>query len=100
MELVMRRLLLVTVLIGLVFAISAPAEQPRASVELPQAPPEPKHIDDDEMYDNFFDKLEGLAKDKKCLSHNKLVAKLKPRAAGITPAKPGQKALSPEEVYK
>src|SRR5262245_958539 len=100
----MRRLLLVTVLLGLAFTVSAPAEQPRASVEAPArepAPaPEPKHIDDDEMYDNFFDKLEGLAKDKKCLSHNKLVAKLKPRPAGITPAKPSEKALSPEEVCK
>ena len=34
------------------------------------------------------------------LAHDKLVAKLKPRAAGITPAKPGPKALAPEDVYK
>ncbi len=66
----------------------------------PAQPPEPKHVDDDAVYEQFFDKLEALAKDKKPLAHKKLVAKLKPAAAGITPAKPGNKALTPEEVYK
>lgn len=71
----------------------------------PDGPPatvaEPKFIDDDELYDRFFDELEELAKGQKPLAHKELVAKLKPRAVGITPAaKPGDKALAPEEVYK
>jgi S1-C subfamily serine protease len=67
------------------------------------APPsinEPKFVDDDEFYDQFFDKLEVLAKEKKPLSHKKFAAKMKSRSANITPAKPETKALAPEEVYK
>lgn len=76
---------------------------PRAAETAPAPPPavnEPKFIDDDAFYDDFFDKLESLAKDKKPLSHKKLTAKMKPRLANITPAKPGTKLLTPEEVYK
>jgi S1-C subfamily serine protease len=37
----------------------------------------------------------------KCLANDKLVAKMKPgKKARLTPAKPGDKALSPEEIYK
>jgi S1-C subfamily serine protease len=74
-----------------------------AAPDNPPPPPpvaEPKFIDDDELYDQFFDKLEELAKAKKPLAHKQLVEKLKPRAAGVAPAAPGGKALSPEEVYK
>src|SRR5262249_23863315 len=78
-----------------VFAVSAPAEPQK----LP-APAEPKYIDDTAVYDQFFEKVEALAKAKKPLAHEKLIAKRKPRAGGIAPAKPGNKALSPEEVYK
>jgi S1-C subfamily serine protease len=76
---------------------AAPAQPPR-----PAAPAnaEPKYVNDDEIYDHLFDKLEALADAKKVLAHDKLVAKLKPRAAGITPAKPAAKALAPEDVYK
>lgn len=66
----------------------------------PAQPPEPKHVDDDAVYEQFFARLEALAKDKKPLTHKELVAKLKPKPAGVTPAKPGEKALAPEEVYK
>jgi S1-C subfamily serine protease len=91
----MRRLLVSIALIG--FAITAPAQPPKLPVPVPA---EPKYVDDDKFYEKFFDKVESLAKAKKTLAHDKLIAKLKPRPAGFTPAKPGTKALSPEEVYK
>ncbi len=94
----MSRFLFALVLLAGALVASSPAEPPRAPVA--SAVTEPKYINDDEMYDQFFDKLEELAKAKKLLAHDKLVAKLKPRAAGITPAKAGARALSPEEVYK
>ena len=81
------------------FAVAAPAQPPRPVAPAP-APAEPKYIDDDATYEQFFDKLEELAKAKKLLAHDELVAKLKPRAAGVTPVKPGTKALAPEDVYK
>jgi len=61
---------------------------------------EPKYVNDDEFYEQFFEKVEKLAKTKKTLAHKKLTAKMNPRSAGITFAKPGDKALSPEDVYK
>lgn len=91
----MRRLLVSIALIA--FAVAALAQPPRP---VPAAPAEPKYIDDDKFYEKFFDKVEELAKAKKPLANEKLIAKLKPRAAGIVPAKPANKALSPEEVYK
>jgi S1-C subfamily serine protease len=92
----MRRLCVSTALVTLALAVSAPAEPPRSAV-----PAEPKYIDDDTVYEQFFDKLEALAKEKKPLAHKKLLAKLQSGgAAGITPAKPGTKVLAPEEVYK
>ena len=86
-------------LLLIAFAVAAPA-QPTAAPPRLSAPAEPKYIDDDAFYEKLFDKIEALAKAKKTLAHDKLVAKLKSRAAGIVPAKPGTKALSPEEVYK
>jgi S1-C subfamily serine protease len=86
---------------SIVFAV--PAEQPRAAAAAASAPPsanEPKFIDDDEFYDDFFEKLEAIAKDDQPLAHKKLTAKLKSRPANITPTKPGAKVLTPEEVYK
>jgi S1-C subfamily serine protease len=66
------------------------------------APPvvEPKFIDDDELYEKFFDRLEALAKAGKPLANKKLVEKRKSRPAGVAPAASGDKVLSPEEVYK
>jgi serine protease Do len=91
----MKRFLFALVLLAGALAVSAPAQPPRA----PAAPAEPKYVNDDELYDQFFEKVEKLAKQKKTLAHKKLTAKLNPRAAGITPAKPGTKALAPEDVY-
>jgi serine protease Do len=83
---------LVVSMFAYALAVSAPAAPP-------VQPAEPKYVNDDELYEQFFEKVEKLAKEKKTLAHKKLVAKMNPRAAGITPAKPGTKALSPEEVY-
>jgi S1-C subfamily serine protease len=68
----------------------------------PTAPPvaEPKFVDDDELYEKFFDRLEALAKAGKPLANKKLVEKRKSRPAGVAPAAAGDKVLSPEEVYK
>jgi S1-C subfamily serine protease len=104
----MRLLLLVVplALIGFAPAGSAPAQpaRPLRAAAAPPAPaphaPEPKYVDDDAVYDEFFDRLEELAKEKKPLSHKRLLAKLKPRAAGITPAESGNQVLAPEDVYK
>lgn len=81
---------LVLLSIGIAFAFAPVAAEP---------PAEPKYVNDEDVYDKFFEKLTALAKDKKPLPHKQLVAKLNPRAAGVAPAKPGAKALSPEEVY-
>jgi S1-C subfamily serine protease len=78
--------------------VAADLEQP-PQAPAPHARPEPKYINDDEVYEHFFNKLEELAKAKKPLAHKKLIASLKPRSAGITPARPALKALAPEDVY-
>jgi S1-C subfamily serine protease len=88
----MRRFLCALVLAGGALAAAEPAPPPRA-------PAEPKFVNDDELYEQFFDNLKALAKQKKPLAYDKLRAKLKSGAAGITPAKPGTKTLTPEEVY-
>ena len=90
----MRRIPSLVVLVALGFVLAVPAKPQAAEA------PEPKYIDDDAFYEQFFDKLESLARDKKPLAHKQLVAKMKPGPAGVTPAKPGNKSLSPEEVYK
>ena len=81
----MRRVVCVVMLLGASLVVAAPAE--------------PKFVDDDEVYENLYDKLEELAKAKKALPHATLVAKMKSGPAKVAPAKPGDKALSPEAVY-
>jgi hypothetical protein len=60
----------------------------------------PWYVDDDEFFADSMDRLRRLAKRGKCLPHDRLVAKLKPGPAGVTPAKPGGRVLSPEELYR
>lgn len=91
----MSRFLFALALVAGALAVSAPAQPPAAPV--PAA--EPKYVNDDEFYEQLFDKIEALAKENKTLSYKKLTSKLNPRAAGITLAKPGAKVLAPEEVY-
>jgi S1-C subfamily serine protease len=87
--------------LGLGFALLlpslVPAQPPRTEVTPQQ---QTKFVDDDEMYDHFYDKLEELAKAKKPLGHKKLQEKMKSAKVNLTPAKPGDKALPPEDVYQ
>jgi S1-C subfamily serine protease len=86
----MKRFTFALALLAGALAVTAPA----------QPPAEPKFVNDDEFYEQFFEKVEKLAKAKKTLAHKKLTAKMNPRSAGITLAAPGDKVLSPEAVYK
>lgn len=58
------------------------------------------YVDDEAVYDNLMAKLTDHAKAGKCLAHDKLKDRLKPGPAAVTLAKPGDKALLPEEVYR
>ena len=86
----MNRCVLILALLGSAYVVAAPAQPPR----------DPKYIDDDAVYKKFYDGVEELAKAKKPLAHDQLGAKMKSGSAKIATAKPGDKALSPEEVYK
>jgi serine protease Do len=101
---VMRRALSFVILAALV-AVSARAEPPAApqpkGAGVAQAQAKPWFVDDEKLFDDFMSKLTDLAKDGKCLAHDKLVAKIKPgKKVKLTPAKPGEKVLSAEEIYK
>jgi S1-C subfamily serine protease len=94
----MRRFLLT---VGFVlFAVPAAAQQPRKADS--PAPPSgrPWFVDDKQLFDDFMEKLTELARAGKCLDHDKLVAKMKPGRAKITPAKAGDRVMSAEEIYK
>src|SRR5262249_36735866 len=95
---VMRRFLLFVGLITL--AAPAAAQQPRKAEAPAPAPARPWFVDDKQLFEDFMEKLTDLAKTGKCLDHDKLVKQLKPGKAKVTPAKPGDRVLSPEEVYK
>ena len=85
------------ILTALALATPAAAQQPEKPAELPR----PWFVDDEKLFDDFMEKLTALAKGGKCLTKDRLDAKLKPGIkARFTPAKPGDKALSPEEVYR
>jgi S1-C subfamily serine protease len=88
----MRAALAITAIFIITYILSAPAAPPPTA--------EPRFIDDDAIYEKFFDQLEGLAKANKPLAHAKLVAKLQSGVANVAPLAPRDKALSPEEVYK
>lgn len=87
----MKRFVFALALLAGALAVTAPAAAP---------PVEPKFVDDDAFYDKFFEKVEKLAREKKTLAHKKLTAKMNPRSAGIALTAPGDKALSPEDVYR
>lgn len=88
----MRAVWALTTTVIISYVLSAPAASP--------APPEPRFIDDDEVYEKFFDQLEELAKAQKPLAHAQLIAKLRSGRANVAPQAPRDKPLSPEEVYK
>jgi hypothetical protein len=58
------------------------------------------YVDDEAVYDNLMTKLAEHAKAGKCLAHDKFKERLKPGKADVIPAKPGDKVLLPEEVYR
>jgi S1-C subfamily serine protease len=83
-------------LLALAGAVPAAAQPPKAA-----PPAKPWFVDDEKLFDDFMDKLTALAKDGKCLTADKLADRLKkPGRAAVTPAKPGDKPLSPEDVYR
>jgi serine protease Do len=93
----MTRLVLFTVL-AVAFASPVAGQPPKKGEPRPE---KQWFVDDEKLFDNFMEKLTTLAKDGKCLAHDKLVAKMKPGTkATVALTKPGDKALSPEEVYK
>src|SRR5204862_4962131 len=99
----MRRFLPFLVL-AIALAVPVAAQPPKADAPADEPPAhgkgKPWFIDDEKFSENFVEKLSELAKDGKCLARDKLVEKMTPgRKAKLTPAKAGDKALSPEEVY-
>lgn len=96
----MPRMRLMVILAAFVIASAPAAAEPPKKGE-PPAAGQPWFVDDEEFFGDFVDALTDLAKDGKCLDHDKLVGKMKSGTrANITPARPGDKVLSPEEVYK
>lgn len=88
--------LVLFVLVVVVVAVPAEAQSPKA-----EPPAKPWFVDDTKFFEDFMEKLTALAKDGKCLSHEKLTDKMKPGTkAKVALAKASDKALSPEEVYK
>ncbi|MCS6864863.1 MAG: serine protease [Gemmataceae bacterium] len=87
----MHRTLAVTGTLIIAYVLAAPAAPP--------APAEPRFLDDDAIYEKFFDELEVLAKAQKPLSEAQLVAKRRSGVAKVAPLAPRDKALSPEDVY-
>ncbi len=95
--------LTISVTAALVFAVPAPctAQPPEAPRPKEVAQAKPWFVDDEKFFEDFMEKLTDLAKDGKCLTNGKLAAKMKSGTkAKFTPAKPGEKVLSAEEVYK
>ncbi|MBA4188456.1 MAG: hypothetical protein C0467_10665 [Planctomycetaceae bacterium] len=91
----MSRLLLFVLVAGIA-AVPAAAQSPKA-----EPPAKPWFVDDTKLLEEFMEKLTVLAKDGKCLNHEKLAAKMKSGTkAKVALTKPRDKALSPEEIYK
>lgn len=70
-----------------------PAPPPREAAD------DPWYVDDTEVFDNLYEKLKHLAEKGKGLPTATLKEKLKPGKAAVALAKPGDKPLSPAEVY-
>jgi S1-C subfamily serine protease len=81
---------------------AAAAAQPQKQGEQPKpAAAKQWFVDDEKLFEDFMGKLTDLAKAGKCLAHDKMLAAMKfGTKAKVTPAKPSDRALSPEEVYK
>ncbi|MBX9628150.1 MAG: serine protease [Gemmataceae bacterium] len=93
-----RACLLVAVAVGL--ALPAAGDDPVAVAPPPREATGPWYVDDTEVFDGLYKRLRHLADKGKCLPHDKLKEKLHPRRARVELAEPGDKPLSPAEVYK
>lgn len=84
-------------LMVLLIALSASAATARA-----QAPKNaPWFVDDNELLDDFAERLEVFAKAGKCLSSVEIEKQtLTDHTCKLDPAKPGDTALSPEDLYE
>jgi serine protease Do len=75
---------------------------PVVPAQHPPAPPaKPWFVDDEKLFSDFMDKLAACAKDGKCLTKDQLEPKLTSgRKAAVELTRPGDKVLTPTEVYK
>jgi S1-C subfamily serine protease len=79
----------------------AVAAVPAHGQKPPAGPASPWFVDDNEILTRLTEKVGQLAADGKCLPPNKLARKAaRDRVCAVTPAKPGDKRLDPEEVYE
>ncbi len=81
---------------------TVPGEKKPITVPPPAGviPDDPWYIDDAKTLELLTEKITGFAKSGKTLSNEKLKAKMKPAKVALNLAKPGDKRLSPEEVYQ
>jgi serine protease Do len=87
---------LLAVLIVLVFVAPAQTQSPQAK------PVTPWYVDDERTFDQFIEKLTGLAKAKKGIAPTELarsVEKNKPLKAELTMTSTRTKPLAPDDVY-
>ncbi|WP_439622186.1 S1 family peptidase [Gemmata sp.] len=92
--------LVLFVLAAAVAGAPAGAQAPKPA---PKAPPpaKPWFVDDTKLFEDFMAGLRELGKAGKCLAHEKLHDKMKSGTrAKHAPARAGDAALAPEEVYK
>jgi S1-C subfamily serine protease len=67
----------------------------------PAAKPAPWYVDDFELFDRITEKIGELAKRKKCLPPARLKKLMaKDRTCSVTPARPTETRLDPEDVYE
>ena len=94
-------------LLGLALASAVPSPAPAADKVRKPVPahvgPPPKgawFVDDEDVFANLMDRLAVMAKAGKLMPHDILKARIKEGGARVSPVKPGDRPLSPEEVYK
>lgn len=97
----MTRLIPPSVLLAGLLALPAAGDGPAVAPAPRQAPPaEPWYVDDAEFFDGVTERLKHFAEKRKGLTGEKLAERLKPRRAAVAVAGPGDKPLTPAEVYR
>lgn len=92
--------ILPAVFLAALLALPAAGDDPAPAPAPREAADDPWYVDDTEVFDGLYDKLKHLADKGKCLAPDKLKEKFKPGRAAVELAKPGDKPLSPAEVYR